>query len=91
MILLMDVRHPLTEYDQQMLAWCFEADLPAQELLTKSDKLKRGPAMASLHKVEKHIQQHLGGQATVQLFSATKRIGVDEVHRVLDGWLKPTG
>ena len=88
-VLVMDVRHPLTDYDQQMLAWCYEAQLPVHILLTKSDKLKRGPAMSSLHRVEQHIREHLGGQTTVQLFSATKRIGVDEVHAQLDRWLEP--
>ena len=48
LILLMDIRHPLQDYDQQMLNWAAQAGLPVHILLTKADKLKRGPAKSSL-------------------------------------------
>jgi GTP-binding protein len=86
-ILLMDVRHPLKEHDQQVLAWCAAARLPTHVLLTKADKLKRGPASAALLKTKKL----LGGihpDASIQLFSSHTRLGVDEVHRVLNTWLE---
>ena len=43
LVLLMDIRHPLQEFDQQMLNWAAQAGLPVHILLTKADKLKRGP------------------------------------------------
>jgi GTP-binding protein len=85
LILLMDVRHPLTDFDKQMLQWCQHVTMPVHILLTKADKLKRGPAMSSLLKVQKALaEQH---NVSVQLFSALKHTGVDQARAVLDNWL----
>jgi len=85
-ILLMDVRHTLKETDQQVLGWCHAAGLLTHVLLTKSDKLKRGPAKASLFQVRKALQP-LHPEASVQLFSAHTREGADELQQVLNVWL----
>jgi len=87
LILLMDVRHPLKAFDLQMLEWAGHMELPVHVLLTKADKLKRGPASASLLKVKKALKA-MEGRFSAQLFSALKRTGIDEVHRVLDDWLE---
>jgi GTP-binding protein len=85
LILLMDVRHPLTDFDKQMLQWCQHANMPVHILLTKADKLKRGPAMSSLLKVQKALaEQH---NVSVQLFSALKHTGVEQAREILDSWL----
>lgn len=85
LILLMDVRHPLTDFDKQMLQWCQHARMPVHILLTKADKLKRGPAMSSLLKVQKALaEQH---NVSVQLFSALKHTGVEQAREILDSWL----
>ncbi|HSG10854.1 MAG TPA: ribosome biogenesis GTP-binding protein YihA/YsxC [Gammaproteobacteria bacterium] len=86
-ILLMDVRHPLKEHDQQVLAWCAAAGLPTHVLLTKADKLKRGPASAALLKTKKLLAA-IHPAASIQLFSSHTRLGVDSVHQVLDTWLE---
>jgi GTP-binding protein len=86
LVLLMDCRHPLTEYDQQMLLWCAAAELPVHVLLTKSDKLKRGPATASLLAV-RHRLGELHDRATAQLFSALRKQGVDQAREVISRWL----
>lgn len=85
-ILLMDVRHPLKEFDQQVLGWCHAAGLQTHVLLTKSDKLKRGPAKSVLLRVRQQLAT-LHPEATVQLFSALSHAGRDEVRHVLDAWL----
>jgi len=90
LVLLMDVRHPLTEFDKQMLQWCQHAHMPVHVLLTKADKLKRGAAQSVLLKVQKTLadQPHV----SVQLFSALKHTGVDLARAKLDAWLAmPTG
>ncbi len=87
LIMLMDVRHPLTEFDWQMLDWCRHVGLAVHILLTKSDKLKRGPASASLHKVRKQLKDEEFDQVSVQLFSALKRTGVDQAHIQMAQWL----
>ena len=85
LILMMDVRHPLTDFDKQMLQWCQHAGMPVHILLTKADKLKRGPAMSTLLKVQKTLaEQH---NVSVQLFSALKHTGVEQARAVLDSWL----
>lgn len=86
LILLMDVRHPLTDYDNHMLAWSQAAGLPVHVLLTKADKLNRGPALNTLHKVRGELSRHHQG-ASVQLFSALKHTGIGEAHAMLDHWL----
>ena len=85
LILLMDIRHPLTDFDRQMLDWNAHHGLPAHILLTKADKLKRGPAQSQLLRVRKVVASG-AGSVSVQLFSALKRHGIDQAHEVLDGW-----
>jgi GTP-binding protein len=81
-ILVMDIRHPLRPFDTQMLAWCEATGLPCHVLLTKSDKLKRGPAQSTLLKVRKEVP----GIASVQVFSASKRQGLDTLVKRLADW-----
>ena len=85
LVLLMDVRHPLTEYDVEMLGWCAHRALPVHVLLTKADKLKRGPAEATLLRVRREMAP-LHGDASVQLFSALKRLGLESALARLDAW-----
>ena len=85
LVLLMDIRHPMKEYDQQMLDWCDYEGMPVLVLLTKADKLKRGPAQAMLLQVRRACQKY--AQCQVQLFSATKSQGVDEARTVIVEWL----
>ncbi|MCC5859879.1 MAG: YihA family ribosome biogenesis GTP-binding protein [Ectothiorhodospiraceae bacterium] len=84
-MLIMDIRHPLRDFDRQMLAWTRDAGLPVHVLLSKADKLKRGAAMQALLTVRKALERDFPG-STVQLFSAHSRLGVDEAHAVLDHW-----
>jgi GTP-binding protein len=85
-ILLMDIRHPLKDFDRQVLTWCHTADLSLHVLLTKADKLKRGPARTALLEVRKEIAA-LHPTATVQLFSALTPAGAEEARMILDHWL----
>ncbi len=89
LILLMDIRHPLKEFDRQMLDWCGHRGLPVHILLTKADKLKRGAASKTLHQVRKELAPY-GEEVTLQLFSSLNRQGVDEAHALLDRWLELT-
>jgi len=81
-VLVMDIRHPMREFDQQMLAWCESTDLPCHILLTKADKLKRGPAQSTLLKVRRGLPDI----ASIQIFSASKKTGLDELVDKLSGW-----
>jgi len=86
LVLMMDVRHPLQAFDQQMLTWATEAGMPVHILLTKSDKLKKGPAKSTLLQVQAQLQDHKE-LVSVQLFSALKHSGHQELHQVLNAWL----
>ncbi len=84
-VLVMDVRHPLTEFDWQMVEWCDYRNLPLHILLTKADKLNYGAAKNILLKVQRELQQS-NISVSLQLFSSLKKTGVEDVHNVLDQW-----
>jgi len=86
LVLLMDVRHPLTEFDQMMLGFADEREMPVHILLTKADKLKKGPANASLQKVRSQLREW-EDLVSVQLFSALKKDGITTLSQRLDQWL----
>ena len=86
LILLMDVRHPLTDQDEQMIAWASAATMPVHVLLTKADKLKKGPAKSSLLGVQARLLE-FGDLASAQLFSSLKREGLKELEKKLTAWL----
>ena len=81
-VLVMDIRHPLRAFDQQMLAWCSASGVPCHVLLTKADKLKRGPAQSTLLQVRKELP----AGSTAQVFSARSRDGLDELIERLNQW-----
>ena len=86
LVLMMDVRHPLQPFDRQMLDWALQASMPVHILLTKADKLKKGPAKSTLLKVRAELKAH-EELVSVQLFSALKHSGHEELQRVLNAWL----
>lgn len=89
LVLMMDIRHPLQEYDTMMLNWALEAEMPVHILLTKADKLKRGPAQNTLLQVRKHIKEAgFADLVTVQTFSSLKFEGLDTLKATLNGWLQ---
>ena len=61
-VLVMDIRHPLKEFDQMMVDWCESTGMPLHILLTKADKLKRGPAQSTLLRLRKTLVERLGEQ-----------------------------
>ncbi|MCZ6809344.1 MAG: ribosome biogenesis GTP-binding protein YihA/YsxC [Proteobacteria bacterium] len=83
LLLVVDARRKLSDFDRKMLSFADSVDLPVHVLLTKADKLKRGQASAALLQVRKE----LNGQASVQLFSASKRQGVEDARKVLEQFL----
>lgn len=87
LILMMDIRHPMTDLDQGLLFWCKASNLSAHILLTKADKLSYGKACASLQGVVRDLAKH-EMPYTVQLFSSLKRTGIEEAHQRLDTWFE---
>ena len=89
LVLVMDLRHPLSDFDCMMLEWARKSGIPAHVLLSKADKLAYGAAKNELLKVQARMRKELRSDATVQLFSSPKRQGVEQAHEVLAGWLFP--
>ncbi len=87
-VLVMDIRHPFQEFDLMMLEWASASNMALHFLLTKADKLKRGPAQSTLLSVQKKLAVY-DGLVTAQLFSSLKNSGVDQLKQVLDNWLQP--
>lgn len=85
-VLLMDIRHPMKEFDEIMLDWAKDSQMPIHILLTKADKLKYGAAKSTLAKIRNDLKAW-SAPFSIQLFSSLKRIGVDELAAKLDSWL----
>ena len=86
-ILMMDSRHPLKDYDIQMLEWANHIEIPVHVLLTKVDKLNRKEQAISLERVDAALKE-FSLDFSMQLFSSLKRWGVDEAHEKLDQWFE---
>ncbi|MDH5231887.1 MAG: ribosome biogenesis GTP-binding protein YihA/YsxC [Gammaproteobacteria bacterium] len=88
LILVMDIRHPLKDVDWQMLEWCMTTNTPVVVLLNKSDKLAHGAAKNSLLKIQAEIKEAGVGNFTIQLFSALKKTGAEQLLEQIDTWLE---
>lgn len=93
LILMMDARRPLTELDRRMIEWFAPTGRPIHALLTKCDKLTRQECVIALRETKKgfeeYRQQGYEGELSAQLFSALKRVGLDEAHALIENWLVP--
>lgn len=86
LVLLMDIRHPLTDFDTAMLDWAQSANTRVHILLTKADKLKRGAAQNTLFDVQKRLKPY-ANPISIQTFSALEPMGVDPLKHKLCEWL----
>jgi GTP-binding protein len=82
-VLIMDVRHPMKALDAQLLE--HTGGLPVLVLLTKADKLGRGEGAKTLAAVRRELPNGV----SVQLFSATTGLGVDEARAAVASLLAP--
>jgi GTP-binding protein len=85
LILIMDSRRPFTELDIQMLEWFAPTGKPIHCILTKVDKLNRNESVNALRQAQQVLDSYVdeegnGFPFTVQLFSALKRIGIEEAN-----------
>ena len=85
LILIMDSRRPFTELDIQMLEWFAPTGKPIHCILTKADKLNRNESVNALRQAQQVLDSYVdeegnGFPFTVQLFSALKRVGIEEAN-----------
>ncbi|MEQ9876181.1 ribosome biogenesis GTP-binding protein YihA/YsxC [Pectobacterium brasiliense] len=85
LVVLMDIRHPLKDLDQQMIQWAVDVQLPVLVLLTKADKLASGARKTQLNMVREAVLPFMG-DIQVEAFSSLKKLGVDKLRQKLDNW-----
>ncbi len=96
MVLIVDARRGITDLDEQMIRWFVPTSKPIHILLSKCDKLNKSECKHVLEAVRKQLQQYdpalpdgngNSKQLTAQLFSSTKRIGLEEADHLIIKWL----
>lgn len=90
LVLVMDIRHPLTDFDQMMVEWCEHNKLPLMILATKADKLKFGQAKNSMLDITRRLEAFTCVEHLI-MFSSTSKRGVDECRAALINWLEGSG
>lgn len=85
LVVLMDIRHPFKDLDQDLIHWAVDSNIPVLALLTKADKLKSGKRKATLLMAQEAAMAFMG-DVTVQTFSSLNKHGLPELERILDGW-----
>lgn len=86
LVVLMDIRHPLKDLDQDLIEWAADSNLPVLALLTKADKLSQGKASAEVLSVKKKLNA-LNADIKVQAFSSLKKTGAGQATQIICDWL----
>ncbi|ASG66842.1 YihA family ribosome biogenesis GTP-binding protein [Idiomarina piscisalsi] len=84
-VVLMDIRHPFRETDQELIYWAADCGIPVLALLTKADKLKQGPRKSTVLQA-RQASIAFNGDVQVEAFSSLKRIGVEQLENKLNEW-----
>lgn len=88
-ILVMDIRHPMQEFDKMMIDWAVQSEMPLHALLNKSDKLSRGAAQNMLLKYRRELKSAgFENLVSLQIFSAVTGEGIDQLGQQLGTWLQ---
>lgn len=88
LVVIMDIRRPLTDLDLRLIDWFRPTGRPIHILLSKADKVSRQEQTKILRSVKAELATWGSGELySVQLFSSLKKMGVEEAESVLAGWL----
>lgn len=86
-VIIQDIRHPMKDFDQQMITWAFNSGMRSHVILNKADKLKNSQAKQTLMRVKKQIAG-LSKTTTCQMFSALRKEGTQELSGILLPWFE---
>jgi GTP-binding protein len=86
LVLLMDVRRPLTELDRALLELLDRRALPLLVLLSKADQIARSAALAAVASVRETLAD-APGSVRVEAFSAQARWGIESARAEVHAWL----
>jgi GTP-binding protein len=90
LVLIVDSRHGLKDLDVELLDGFVPSGRPVLILATKADKLNTTAQRAAVATIRAQLTQTFplgAANVTVQLFSATARIGIAEAEGVIASWL----
>jgi GTP-binding protein len=90
LVLIVDARHGLKDLDVELLEGFVPSGRPVLILATKADKLNTTAQRAAVATIDRQLRETFplgAANATVQLFSATARIGIEEAECVIASWL----
>jgi GTP-binding protein len=88
LVVIMDIRHPLTDLDRRLIDWITPRGLPLHIVLSKADKLTRQQQGAVLQAVTAAVVQWAALPVTVQTLSSPKRLGIDTLAQTVARWLQ---
>ncbi|MHB8352950.1 MAG: ribosome biogenesis GTP-binding protein YihA/YsxC [Burkholderiales bacterium] len=88
LVVLMDIRHPLTDLDRQLLDWFLPSGKPVVVLLTKADKLGRGAKLQVLREVRESLVD-FGQRLEVIAFSSMSREGLEDADAAITRLYQP--
>jgi GTP-binding protein len=86
-VIIMDIRHPMKNFDEQMLHWAHQSGLHSHVLLNKADKLNNSETKKTLMQVTAAISK-ISTSTTCQVFSALRKTGAAELSRIITPWFK---
>ncbi|MDC7222310.1 MAG: ribosome biogenesis GTP-binding protein YihA/YsxC [Spirochaetales bacterium] len=86
-VILMDMRHPLTALDRDMIELVRDSGRAFAFVLNKADKLGKNDRIKTVKKVEKELID-MNIPALLIPYSAEKKIGVNELAKLISGWLE---
>ncbi len=86
-VVIMDIRHPMKDFDKQMIHWAHQSGLYSHVLLNKADKLSRSQMAKAIQATEKTIAT-ISETTTCQAFSALRREGADILSATISPWFE---
>jgi GTP-binding protein len=92
MVLIVDSRRGITDLDRNMLEWFCPTGKPVHLLITKCDKLNLSEKSLVMKAVKDelkslNVNNPSFGELSAQLFSSTKRIGLEQADELVCKWL----
>ncbi len=76
---LIDIRHPASALDENMVAFLQEAELPFLIVLTKGDKLSKSKCLQQRAAIKKQLE--LADDVPMVITSSLKKTGTDDLRR----------
>ncbi|MFL2705220.1 MAG: ribosome biogenesis GTP-binding protein YihA/YsxC [Gammaproteobacteria bacterium] len=84
-VIIMDIRHPFTELDLNLIYLCQEYDIPTILLLNKSDKISKSQKISQIRE-SIHFMEQKGIKGEMLAASAKSGDGIEDLNTILENW-----